>query len=252
MCRFDSNCFVGNWPFFRVKENTVAQLLKVHDRFGFTGGYVSSLEAIFYQDPYEAEKQLAKEIQNTRYKHIMILNPMLPAWKDDLARCISKLGVTGVRLMPGFHGYTLNNPVMADVIQEVKKYSIPMLLTLRMHDERMTWMYHPRNIPMQEVCDFVNCSKDVSILVNHIRPHEINQLNELGVRWDDLYVDISGFKGGMNAVEGVLKFDFLKGHIVFGSGAPLLETYGSVLQLETAEIDTGTINQVFSGNPFSK
>ena len=204
MNRFDGNCFVGNWPFYRVNEKTVEGLLNVHKRYGFTGGFLSSLEAVFYQDPFEAESQLAIEIKGTPYRHIMVLNPMLPAWKDDLDRGVEKLGVAGVRLMPGFHGYTLDDFVLDEVIEQVKKYNLYLLITLRMHDDRMTWMYHPRSIPMEEICRFVNRNHDVRILLNHIGSHEIKQMNTLGVIWDNLFVDTYGFKGGVNPVESVV------------------------------------------------
>ena len=127
MGRFDGNCFVGNWPFYRVNETTDEELIKVHSRYGITGGFLSSLEAIFYQDPFVAEKQLARQIKGTAYKHIMVLNPTLPAWKDDLARCVEKFEIAGVRLLPGFHGYSLDDPVLNEVVQEIKKYHLYFL-----------------------------------------------------------------------------------------------------------------------------
>ncbi len=246
MDRFDVNCFCGNWPFFYVRENTVDDLLKLHNRHGIAGGLISSLEAIFYQDPYEAEVQLAKNIQGTPYRHIMILNPMLPAWKADLARCVEKLGVVGIRLMPGFHGYTLSDPVIDEVIKQVKQYDLYFMITLRMQDDRTTWMCHPAKVFMEDVADFVSRHSDVRILLNHIRLHEIDRLHELGVSWDNLYVDTSGFKDGINPIEPVIQRDFLDRHIIYGSGAPMLETYASVLQLETADIDAKRKEQIFS------
>ena len=62
MEHMDFNCFTGNWPFYRVRYNTVEKLAQLHSRIGITGGYISALEAIFYQDPYEAELALAKEL----------------------------------------------------------------------------------------------------------------------------------------------------------------------------------------------
>ena len=248
MNRFDSNCFVGNWPFFPVAENRVKDLVKIHKRYGISGGFVSSLEAIFYQDPYVAEKRLSEELVGTGYQHIMVLNPMLPAWKDDLLRCVKELNITGVRLLPGFHSYTLEDEVLDDVISEVKKYNLCILLTLRMHDDRMTWMYHPRVLPMDEIAKFINKIKDTRVLLNHIRLHELEKLNEFGIDWDNLFVDICGFTGGVNALDRALKVKYLQGHIVYGSGAPLLEAYSSVFQLETSDTDENVKNTIFKGS----
>ena len=116
MKRFDANCFCGNWPFFRVKENTVDKMQNIHKKYSISGGCVSSLEAIFYQDPYEAEAELARQLQGTNYYHIMVLNPMLPAWREDLKRCVSELHIRGIRLLPGIHRYSLQDPLIEDVI----------------------------------------------------------------------------------------------------------------------------------------
>ena len=67
MKRMDFNGFAGNWPFFRVRNNTVEKLAKLHSRCGIEGGFVSSLEAIFYQDPWEAELELSRQLEGTPY-----------------------------------------------------------------------------------------------------------------------------------------------------------------------------------------
>ena len=250
MKRFDGNCFVGNWPFFRVRENTIDELLMLHKKCGVSGGFISALEAIFYQDPYEAEELLSEKIRGTEYHHVMILNPMLPAWRDDLHRCIKKLRIKGVRLMPGFHGYSLNDSVLNEVINEIEQYDLYFMITLRMQDDRTTWMHSPRYIPMEELADFVNAHKDTKILLNHIRLNELEHLNERNVCWQNLYADTSGFKDGSNPAESAISKDFLKEHIIYGSGAPILEPYASVFQLETANISETEKEYIFSGKSY--
>ena len=63
MAKVDFNCYVGNWPFHRIRNNTLEDLKKLHKKVGIDYGYVSALEAIFYHDPYEADALLAKEIE---------------------------------------------------------------------------------------------------------------------------------------------------------------------------------------------
>ena len=121
MERFDGNCFVGNWPFFRVRENTIEKLAALHKKYQITSGFVSSLEAIFYQDSFEAESQLAEQLQATGYKHIMVLNPALPAWEAELRRCVKTLAVAGVRLLPGYHSYSLRDPQLDRVVAAIKQ-----------------------------------------------------------------------------------------------------------------------------------
>ena len=243
---FDVNCFTGNWPFFSVRENTVEKLQNLHSKYKISGGFISSLEAIFYQDPYEAEMQLAQQIDGTAYEQIMVLNPLLPGWKNDLENCINRLGIGGVRLMPGFHGYSLKDKSVDEAVSFAAKNSLHFMITLRMQDDRAVWMHHPQCVPMEELAEFLNQNGDLPVVLNHIYPYEIDRLNDLDVNWENVYVDTSGFKGGDNPLESVLSKKFLKGHIVFGSGAPLMEPYATVFQLETADIVEGERNQIFN------
>lgn len=246
MERFDGNCFVGNWPFFRVRENTIEKLAALHKKYHITSGFVSSLEAIFYQDPYEAELQLAEQLRKTDYKHVVVLNPALPAWEAGLHRCVETLAVSGVRLLPGYHSYSLRDPQMDRVVAAIKQYNLQMLITLRMHDDRTGWMIKPVPVPPEDIACFIKSNPDIRILLNHIRPAEIEKLNALGVCWDNVFIDTCGFKDGTNPIEAVMKYDYLKGHIVYGSGAPIMEPYATVLQLETANLDPSEIAEIFT------
>ena len=98
--------------------------MEKHRSCGIEGGFVSALESIFYQDPYEAEVLLAEAVKGTAYRHAMILNPTLPGWKDDLARAVRELDIKAVRLVPGFHGYKLTDAVMDEVTSLLVQYDL--------------------------------------------------------------------------------------------------------------------------------
>ena len=151
MRRMDFNGFTGNWPFFRVRSNTVEKLAQLHQRCGIEGGFVSSLEAIFYQDPYEAELQLSRQLKGSAYMHAMVLNPTLPGWKDDLKRAAQQLNIKAVRLVPGFQGYALTDPALEEVMANLREYGLPLIITLRMRDERTMWMIQPESIPVEDL-----------------------------------------------------------------------------------------------------
>lgn len=248
MKRIDFNCFCGNWPFFRVRCNTMQKLMQRHKECGIDGGYISALESIFYQDPYEAELQLAQQLRGTAYHHAMLLNPMLPGWCEDLARCIEKLDIKAVRIVPGFHGYTLSDPIMEEVVCMLRKYRLPLLITLRMRDERMMWMLNPEQVSMDALSAFLQKNPDIPIVLNHIRICELDALKDLD--WTNLYVDISGFKDG--PVEAVLERPYLLGHVLYGSGAPLLEMRATTYMIEASRLKKEQKAAIFSVEAFFK
>lgn len=247
MKRMDFNAFAGNWPFFKVRNNTVEKLAQLHARCGIEGGFVSSLEAIFYQDPYEAELELARQLQGTSYMHAMTLNPRLPGWKDDLKRACAQLNITAVRLVPGFQGYTLADPVMEEVSAALREYGLPLIITMRMRDERTMWMLQPESVSMEDLQSFLDKYPDIPTLITHIRAAEVEKLSPQLAARENLFVDISGFKDGLFVLDHTWGETAARGHIVYGSGAPLMEMQATTLQIDTAQLPDEAKAEMFSG-----
>lgn len=247
MKRMDFNGFAGNWPFFRVRNNTVEKLAKLHSRCGIEGGFVSSLEAIFYQDPWEAELELSRQLEGTPYIQAMVLNPMLPGWKDDLTRAAEQMKIKAVRLVPGFQGYTLENPVMDEVCAMLRRFGLFLIVTLRMKDERTMWMIQPRSIPVEEITGFLDKNGDIPTLLTHIRAAEVEKLQPQLQARENLFVDNSGFKDGLFVLDHMVQETSARGHLVYGSGAPIMEMQATTMQIDTARIPPEEKEAIFSG-----
>ena len=247
MKRMDFNGCAGNWPFFRVRNNTVEKLAALHSRCGIEGGFVSALEAIFYQDPYEAELQLASQLKDSGYMHAMTVNPTLPGWKDDLKRAVKDLDIKAVRIIPGFQGYTLQDSRLEELCGCLLAYGLPLIITLRMKDERTMYMLQPRSIPMEELTEFLKTNKALPTLVTHIRATESEMLSPLFLERDNLFVDISGFKDGLFALDRIVLETAVSGHLVYGSGAPLMEMQATTMQIDTAMIPEAEKTAIFAG-----
>ena len=249
MKRLDLNCYSGNWPFFRVRYNTVEKIAELHSRCGIEGGFISAIEAIFYQDPYEAELQLAKQLEGTPYMHAMILNPTIPGWKDDLARAVRDLNIRAIRIMPGFHGYELSNPVLNEVCDLLHTYHLPLILTLRIRDERTAWMIAPRTFPVDEIANFLDNHKDTTTLLACTRVKEIFALQPQFEGRSNLFTDVSGFKDGNYTVENISNA-IGSDRIVYGSSAPLLEMQSTTIIVDRAKLPEEVKQAIFSGNQF--
>lgn len=247
MRRLDFNGFAGNWPFFRVRSNTVEKLAQLHRRCGIEGGFLSSLEAIFYQDPWEAELALAKQLEGTAYIQATVLNPTLPGWKDDVKRAAQQLNIKAVRLVPGFQGYTLADPVLEEVAACLRELGLFLIITLRMRDERTMYMLQPESIPVEQLQSFLDKYADIPTLVTHIRGAETEKLSPQLEARENLFVDISGFKDGLFVLDHMVLETAARGHLVYGSGAPLMEMQATTMQIDTAQISEAEKEAIFSG-----
>ena len=80
----DVNCLVGHWPFRKLYKNSFADLMEIHRKNNIGYGFVSSLNSIFYNDPFEGEEDLHNIIKGTDYRHVLTINPMLPCFEKDI------------------------------------------------------------------------------------------------------------------------------------------------------------------------
>ena len=248
MERFDCNCFTGNWPFYKVRYNTVDKIRDLHQRIGITGGFISAIESIFYQDPYEAELALAKELEGTPYHQAMILNPTLPGWKTDLKHCVEDLHIKAVRLMPTYHKYALSEPIMDEVCAAVKCYGLPLLLTLRLRDERCMYMFQPDFVDIAQVSEFLEKNADILTLVTDASAFEMEKLAGVFAKRNNLFADCSGLKDGLFAADKA--YEAIGDRLVFGSAAPLLEMQASFYNITMSPLPEDAKNEILSGKPF--
>lgn len=250
MDKKDMNCFCGRWPFYKVNCDSIAALQAVHRPLGITGGLVSSLEAIFYQDPLVAELDLATQLQGTPYRQAMVLNPTLPGWKNDLARCVRELHIAAVRLTPGLHGYRLTDARLLDpVCRELEKWGLPLLITVRLEDERCTWMLKPTPVTVEDIRQFADAHSGLPILLTGLKNAEFSQLADCFARHERLYADISCFSDG--GVRELLEKD-AGSHLLFGSGVPLLEAASAAALLTYCGIDETVQGKIYSGQGFAE
>lgn len=248
MKRFDCNCFAGNWPFYKVRYNTVEKIRDLHERIGITGGFISACESIFYQDPYEAEADLAEKLKGTPYHQAMILNPTLPGWKADLKRGVEELNIKAVRLMPTYHKYALTDPVLKELADAVKAYDLPLLLTFRLRDERCMWMFQADFIDIGQVRTFLETYTDIPTLLTDASAYEMQQLADVFKKRTDLFADCSGLKDGLFAADRA--YEVIGDRLVYGSAAPLLEMQASFYNVTMSLIPEDAKPKILSGENF--
>lgn len=247
MKRIDFNCFCGTWPFHKIAHPEFEDLRRIHEENGIEGGFISSTHAIFYNDPYEADLELAKTIRGTRYRQVMTVNPMLPAWRDDIHRAIHDLDIAGVRIHPGYHGYTILDKCMKELMELLRKLNLPLFLTMRMEDERATYLLHPEQVTWAQVGDFILRYPENVILLCNFRMNELRAIQEQIKACKNVYADCSGIKDGVFALETICEEYGLEDRLVYGSLCTISCLKSTILTLETAKVDPQIVERIFAG-----
>jgi len=250
MAKVDFNCYVGNWPFHRIRNNTFEDLKKLHKKVGIDYGYVSAFEAIFYHDPYEADALLAKEIAGSNYKHVVTVNPKLPGCLDSIRRMVSEFPVAGVRILPSFHKYRLGEDQdVENLCALLKELNLPLFLNLRMVDERTEYMFLTEGFSVWDVDTFIGRHSDLKIVICNARNGELGWLKNMLKYSPNVCVDTSGFKNELFGFDTMYNEGTLES-VVYGSGAPLLCMMSTTLYLDYAAVPQEVKDAVYAGKAF--
>jgi len=243
----DVNCLLGHWPFRKILKDSFEDLKKVHSDNNIISGYVSSLNSIFYNDPYEGDRELHEIIKSTQYQHVLTVNPTLPCFSEDIENGVHEFDIKGVRIYPGYHQYKLDCDKIQQLCSVLEKFNLPLFLTLRMEDTRSNYLIQPQPLDMDEVRNFINSHANMKILLLNIRFGEIMNIKDMINSMPNVFIDTSGLKDLVFNMEKLLaEIDGYK--IMYGSLHPLYCLKSTLLQITKAKIDQNSIKNILSEN----
>jgi len=243
----DVNCLLGHWPFRKIYKDSFEDLKKVHSDNGITGGYVSSINSIFYNDPYEGDIELHEIIKCTQYHHVLTVNPTLPCFSEDIENGVREFDIKGVRIYPGYHQYGLDCDKLKQLCNVLEKFHLPLFLTLRMEDNRITYLIQPQTPDIENVKSFIKSHTNIKILLLNIHFAEIIRIKDCINSMPNIFIDTSGLKGPVFNVEELMT-EIDENKIIYGSLHPLNCLKSTFLQIAKAEIEQRSIEKIFSLN----
>lgn len=234
---FDCNGLLGEWPFRRFYHGGMEGLRRVWDQAGIGAGAVSTLRSVFYNDPMEAEELLAEALKGTGCLHILGVNPALPAAALSVDEAVERFGIRGVRLYPGYHGYRLDDPCMDRLYAVLRKHRLPLVVSLRLEDERLNYLVKPRTLTTEELTALPDRMPGVKILYTGIQAYEATGMAAAFREKENLYLETSWFKSAVHPFEDVTAVIPAE-KVLYGSGYPL-----NCLQSTMTALDHSTISE---------
>jgi len=251
----DINAYVGHWPFKQLKYNTCDALLQRMNQFGVDISVISNLNGIFYKNTQRANEELHHEIKsNRRFRNrfltFAVINPIYAGWKDDLATCVEKFGMIGVRLYPKYHDYSLNDPQCIELVKAARDRGLPIALSLRMVDARQrSWIDIEHEWELKDIIPLIREVPDARyIILNVANNTKLSDEELTDIRRTTIVLDTSG-RALTNLGEMLEKFG--KEKFAFGSHTPILDYLTGLLRIEALreqEADDSTKDLMKSGN----
>ena len=247
----DFSCWVGGWPFHKIRKGGLQDLVALHRKYGISGGYVSSTDAIFYNDPWEAEWQLHKQlVQTPAYRHVPVVNPTLPGWRENWMN-LEKLPAAGVRVFPGIHGYSLEHPEFLALIEKLSEQSLPLFFTLRAEDARVCYLLSPRSIDIDELKGFLSRPFGCPIILSNLYKNEALKLRDTILSKKYIWLDTCGLKDGLFTLEELQNAQ-LTDRIIYASFTPLLCLASSMQVVRSSSLVQEQKEAILRGDAFFK
>lgn len=235
----DTNANLSRWPFRRTPCDELPRLVETFRKHGVGQAWVGSLDGLFHRDLGGVNLRLAEACRLERAVKLVpfgSVNPLLPDWQEDLRRCHETHRMPGIRLHPNYHGYRLDEPVFAQLLDRAAERRLIVQLAIRMDDVRAQ---HPLmrvpDVDAKPLADLVRARPALRLVVLNglatLRGRELQQLAA---------VDRVGFDLGMQeGIAGVAELlrTTRPAQVLFGSHLPLFPLEAAILKIREAGLD---------------
>jgi predicted TIM-barrel fold metal-dependent hydrolase len=246
----DVNVWLSRWPFRRLPLDEPAPMVNALRRLGVTQAWAGSFDGLLHRDVAAVNLRLADDCRAHGAGLLVpfgTVNPTLPDWRDDVRRCHQEHRMPGIRLHPNYHGYRLDDPRLAALLDEAAGRSMVVQVSASMEDERTQ---HPLvRVPPVDLAPLATLvprrpSLRLVLLNAMLRPGDalLKRLVETGRVWVDTAM-LEGVAGVERAVEAVGA-----GRLLIGSHAPFYCADAAPLKLQESALKVADREAISEGN----
>ncbi len=248
----DVNVNLSRWPTRRIREDETSKLVAKLIAHGVVEAWAGSFDGLLHKDIAAVNARLVKECsdqQGIRLVPFGSINPKLTGWEEDLAVCAEVHRMPGIRLNPNYHGYKLDDPVFARLLELATSLRLIVTMAMIMEDERM--MHPLLRVPPVDPSPLIEIVSHIPVLrlvllnampVRNFRGETMKKVMEAG----DVYVEIAMLEG-MGGVNKLLK-EVSVDRVLFGSNAPLFYFESASLKLQESSLDDSKLRSIRSAN----
>ncbi|TWU07204.1 Amidohydrolase [Symmachiella macrocystis] len=247
----DTNVNLSRWPFRRLPGDETRQLVAMLRRQGVTQAWAGSFDGLLHHDIAGVNQRLVDDCR-TNGDGLLLpfgsVNPTLPDWQEDLRRCAEDYRMPGIRLHPNYHGYKLDDPRFARLLNLATERGLIVQLALSMEDERTQ---HPLlQVPHVDPAPLVGLLEKLPklrlVMLNTFRSLPLTKIDQLAAA-ENIYFEIAMLEGA-GGIEKLLKKVPLR-RVLFGSHFPFFNFDAALLKLKESELGWFQLKAICEDNP---
>lgn len=215
---------------------------------GVTEAWASSLDGVLQRDISGINARTAETCaQHAVFKPIGVINPVLPRWQDDIERCATQHHMRGIRLHPNYHGYSLDDPRIVELLKLATSRKLFVQIVCAMEDERTQ---HPKmQVPVVDISPLpkaLTAAPGTKLMLMNWPRLSGGKLTMSLFKDTPVMFDISLLEG-IAGIEGLLEELPLE-RLVFGSYAPVFYFEAAKLKLQESALNDRQLNAITHEN----
>ena len=245
----DTNVSLGRWPFRRCPLDETPALVAKLRANGVTQAWAGSFDALLHKDISAVNARLAEDCRR-HGRGLLVpfgtVNLTLPDWEEDLRRCHEEHQMRGLRLYPNYHGYTLDAPAFARLLELATTRKLLVQIACSLEDDRTQ---HPRlQVPPVDIAPLIGLLEKTPAarvqLLNafrNLRGKPVLDLSAHGARFE--IATLEGVEGIANLLAQIPG-----DRLCFGSHAPFFYFESAKLKLQESALSEARMKAVCTDN----
>lgn len=248
----DTNVTLGDWPVRKSWVKSPADLVARLRRHGVTAAWTANVEAVLHSDLAGANARLAETCARDGAGVLVpfgTVNPTFPDWADDVRRCHEVHRMPGLRLYPGYHGYTLDDARFARLLDAAARRGLLVQIVLTLEDERS------QNPVLTSPAVTAAPLPELLAKLPAARVQLLNATSRLLAPANPLLARLAGLGVGVElaTLEGVAGLEGLLAklpdlRIAFGSHTPYFYFEAALLKLQESALTAAQLQAIRSGH----
>ena len=246
----DTHVYLGHWPHKPLTSEHPAKLADDLRNSGVIRAWAGSFDGLFHKDIAAVNQRLADactKFGDGLFIAIGTINPNLPDWEDDVRRCHEVHNMPGVRLHPNYHGYTLDDPRFAKLLNLASERALVVQIVTSMEQTKHLLLNpHGESVNLSPLPKAQADNGKAKVLLSNTFEKADDKKTQPLLSHSSIWFDFA--RAQSSAELSQLVSQASRDRVVFGSSAPLHDVDNAITNVRQAQLAQSDVQAIAAGN----